>query len=68
MEKLDVGPCGEDDTVDANDAEDDEALGDEVEPSDKSPEPSWWAPVSAIARVSSMRGAGKAGCLEFVDW
>lgn len=68
MEHLNVGPCGEDDTVDAKDAEDDEALRDKFELSDKSPEPAWWSPVSAIARVSSMRGAGEAGCVDFVDW
>lgn len=68
MEHLDVGPCGKDDTVYAKDAEDDVVLGDEIEPSDKSPEPSWWFPVSASVRDSSMRGAGKAGCVEFVGW
>lgn len=68
MEHPDVGPCGEDDTVDAKDAEDNVVFGDEIEPSDKSPEPSWWSPVSAGVRVSSMCGAGEAGCVEFVDW
>jgi hypothetical protein len=68
VEHLDVGPCGEDDTVDAKDAEDDEVLGDGIELSDKSPEPSWWSPVSAVVRGRCMRGAGKAGCVKFVNW
>jgi len=68
MEHLDVGPCCEDDTVDTKDAEDNVVLGDGIEQSDKSPEPSWWSPISVGVRGSSMRGAGKAGCVEFVDW
>jgi len=61
VEHLDVGPCREDDTVDAKDAEDDVVSGDRIESS-------WWSPVSADVRGISMRGAGKAGCVEFVDW
>lgn len=68
MEHLDVGPCGKDDTIDAENSEQDEVLGDVIEPCDESPEPSWWSPVSVGVRGSSMRGAGKAGCVEFVDW
>lgn len=65
MEHLDVGPCGEDDAVNAKDAEDDVVSGDEIEPSDKFLEPPWWSPVSADV---CMRGTRKAGCVKFVDW
>jgi hypothetical protein len=68
VEHLDVGPCGEDDAVDAKDAEKEVVLGDGIEPSDKCAEASWWSPVSVDVRGSSMRGAGKAGRVEFVDW
>lgn len=68
MEHLDVVPCGEDNTVYAKDSEEDVVSGEVIEPSDKFLEPSWWSPVSVGVRGSFMRGAGKVGCVEFVDW
>jgi hypothetical protein len=58
LEHLGVGPCDEDDAVDAKNAEDDVVRGDGVEPSAEPLERPWRLPVSAhTPRSTSMRGA-----------
>ena len=68
LEHQDVGPCGEDDAVDTEDAKEDVVRRDGVEPPGESPQRPWRLPVPVgMPRSTSMRGAEEIGRVESLD-
>jgi hypothetical protein len=70
LEHLDVGPCGEDGAVDAENAEKEVVRRDAIEPLDPSLPRSGRSPAQVSAGAphsASMRCAEKVGCMEFPD-